>query len=261
MKALKQAVSEYLLELRARSGGESLSRIEGFFDNLLAASLSRSEDPRQRDGVASRLWVPGLRAQPWHDPAELPWLAEVAAAGAGLLEEGGALLKQGRLAPSQEGRSDLEYKGWIAFDLTTIDLDVAPDRFACEIISFPDNLARAPLAAGLVGRLPMIGDCFYSVLEPGGVVKPHFSEFNAKLICHLGLSVPKDCGIRVAGETRAWEDGKFLLFDDTYRHDTWNRSARPRLLFHMNVWHPDLTRLEVSALSGWLARRSASSAG
>lgn len=254
MKTLKASVSEYLLELRRRSGGKGLSRIEGFFDNLLAPELSRADDPRQREGVASRLWVPGLRAQPWHDPAELPWLAEVKAAHAGLLKEGGALLKKGLLAPSEEGRGDLDYKGWIAFDLMTLDLEVSPERFACELRDFPENRARAPLAAGLVGRLPFIGDCFYSVLQPGGVVKVHFSQFNAKLICHLGLSVPEDCGIRVAGETRSWKDGEFLLFDDTYLHDTWNRSARPRLLFHTGVWHPDLTPLEIDALAGWFAR-------
>lgn len=253
MKTLKDAVSAYLLELRRRCGGKGLSRIEGFFDNLLAAELSRADDPRQREGVASRLWVPGLRAQPWHDPAELPWLAEVKAAHAGLLKEGSALLKKGLLAPSEEGRGDLDYKGWIAFDLMTLDLDVSPDRFACEVRAFPDNRARAPFAAGLLGRMPFIGDCFYSVLLPGGVVKSHFSQFNAKLICHLGLSVPGDCAIRVADEIRPWVNGEFLLFDDTYLHDTWNRSSDPRLLFHTGVWHPDLTPQEIEALSGWLA--------
>lgn len=257
MKTLKDSVADYLKELRGRSGGKGLSRIEGFFDNLLSPSLSRTEDPRQRDGEASRLWVPGLRAQPWHDPAGLPWLAQVSAARPALLREGSALLKKGLLVPSQEGRGDLDYRGWVAFDLMTIDFDIGPDRFACETITFPENRARAPVAAGLVGRLPFIGDCFYSVLKPDGVVKAHFSQFNAKLICHMGLGVPpRDCGIRVAGEVRRWEDGKFLVFDDTYWHDTWNRSRRPRLLFHMGVWHPDLTPLEVEALKGWFALSS-----
>jgi aspartyl/asparaginyl beta-hydroxylase (cupin superfamily) len=57
----------------------------------------------------------------------------------------------------------------------------------------------------------------------------------------------------VADEIRPWLNGEFLLFDDTYLHDTWNRSADPRLLFHTGVWHPDLTPLEIEALSGWLA--------
>lgn len=253
-KPLETRVHDYLRELKSRAGGRGLSRIEGFFDNLLGKSRARVEDPRQRGGEAGPLWVPGLPARPWHDPARLPWLREVAAARAELLAEARALLEGGLLVPSVEGRKDLEYKGWVTFDLTTIDLDVRPDSFRAEVATFPENRGRAPRAAKLIAGLPLVGDCFYSVLKPGGVVKPHFSYFNAKLICHLGLSVPRDCGIRVGGEVRSWRDGEFLLFDDTYTHDTWNRSAEPRVLFHMGVWHPDLTALEVSAIEGWFAR-------
>lgn len=253
-KALEASITDYLGELKPRFAGLDFSRIEGFFDNLLGRVRPGTGDPRQRNGDPGRLWIPGLRAQPWHDPAELPWLAEVAASRAELLAEARALLERGLFAVSGESREDLDYRGWVAVDLMTINLDVGEDSFRAETYTFPENRRRAPLAAKLMKRLPLIGDCFYSVLKPGGVVNPHFSYFNGKLICHLGLSVPPDCGIRVAGETRRWEDGNFLLFDDTYTHDTWNRSEAPRILFHMGVWHPDLAPHEIAALEGWFAR-------
>ncbi|MDX6769338.1 MAG: aspartyl/asparaginyl beta-hydroxylase domain-containing protein [Elusimicrobiota bacterium] len=256
MKTLAERVSEYLKELRGRRGTKGLARVEGFFDNLLGAAPAKVDDARQRQGTAGPLWIPGLRAQPWFEAAEFPWLAEVAAARGELLAEGGALLEKGLLVRSQEGRTDLDYKDWVAFDLMTFDFDLGPGRFGCEVLTFPENRARAPKAVAQLERHPFIGDCFYSALLPGGVVSPHYSSFNGKLICHLGLSVPGDCGIRVAGEERRWEDGKFLIFDDTYLHDTWNRSRRPRLLFHTGLWHPDLTPLEIEALTGWFARSS-----
>lgn len=249
-KTLEAAVKDYMRTLRGRAGGEDLSRIEGFFSNLLGQRAA-VDDPRQRKGEASPLWVPGLPASPWHDPAKLSFLAELKAAKAGLLAEGRALLDAGALVRSSESREDLAYEGWIAFDLMILDAQLPPGRFRVETRTIPENLERAPTAARLLERLPLLGDCFYSALLPGGKVSPHYSHFNGKLICHLGLSVPPDCAIRAAGETRSWMDGEVLLFDDTYEHDTWNLSTQPRLLLHLSVWNPDLTPFEVAALQGW----------
>lgn len=251
-KPLDAKVKSYLKGLRARAGGEDLSRIEGFFAHLLGERAA-VDDPRQRKGKASELWVPGLPAKPWHDPAELPYLAELKAAAPALLQEGRALLEGGRLVRSSESRQDLVYEGWIAFDFQSLEADIAPGRMRVQTVTRPENLKAAPKAAKLIKSLPTFGDCFYSALLPGAWVSPHYSRFNAKLICHLGLSVPADCALRVAGEERAWKDGEVSLFDDTYEHESWNRSKQPRLLLHLSVWHPALSRFEVSALEGWFA--------
>lgn len=254
MSGLDTSVARYLRDFRRSSGAKGLSRVEGFFDNLLGKAGFKTDDPRQRNGDPGRAWIPGLRAQPWFDPEEIPSLGPFKAAFPKLLREANALLKKRVFPPALEMRKDLDYSGWLTFDLRTIDVEIDDDSFVAESISYPKNMKLAPVAAALVKPMPVIGDYCYLALEPGGAVRPHFSQFNGKLVAHLGLSIPERCGIRVAGEVRRWEEGEFLVFDDTYMHDTWNRSRRRRVLFQVGVWHPDLTPLEVEALAGWFER-------
>ena len=50
------------------------------------------------------------------------------------------------------------------------------------------------------------------------------------LRCHLGLSVPPDCYLQVGDFKKTWEDGKTLVFDDTYIHSAANNSDQPRVI-------------------------------
>ena len=56
-------------------------------------------------------------------------------------------------------------------------------------------------------------------------IRPHFGPTNTQLKAHLGLVVPQRSGdgtaapcttMRVGQEERAWEEGKALLFDDSF---------------------------------------------
>ena len=249
--SLDKLARSYLRDLRKRAGRKSLSRIEGFLDNLVGAARLKPEDPRQRGGDAGLLWVPGLTARPWHDPASIPWLAEVRDAYPELLRESRALRAAGRFRKSDEGRVDFTYDNWEVVDLQALDLYAAPGVARAIPIFFHENLKRAPRAAALLRRFPVVADCFYSMLNPGGAVRPHWSSFNAKLFCHLGLEIPEDCAMRVADEVRPWRERELTLFDDTFEHETWKRSQNPRVLFHIGVWHPDLTPFEIAAFTGW----------
>ena len=48
---------------------------------------------------------------------------------------------------------------------------------------------------------------------------------NTRLICHLPLIVPNGCWLRVGNETREWEEGKLLIFDDSIEHEAKNPSG------------------------------------
>jgi len=65
------------------------------------------------------------------------------------------------------------------------------------------------------------------------------------LICHLPLSVPPDCALRVGNETREWREGELVVFDDTIEHEAWNDSDVPRAVLIFDVWNPELTALEI----------------
>lgn len=47
---------------------------------------------------------------------------------------------------------------------------------------------------------------------------------------------------------RTWEDGKILIFDDSYEHEVWHNGTSVRVVFIVDVWHPDLSEEERSQL-------------
>eukprot|EP00457_Paulinella_chromatophora_P011420 gb/GEZN01011560.1/.p1 GENE.gb/GEZN01011560.1/~~gb/GEZN01011560.1/.p1 ORF type:complete len:292 (-),score=29.94 gb/GEZN01011560.1/:247-1122(-) len=67
---------------------------------------------------------------------------------------------------------------------------------------------------------------FFSALASGSKIDPHFAPCNLRLRCHFPLFVPDelthDCGMRVGNEMVTWEEGKCIIFDDSFEHETWN---------------------------------------
>lgn len=98
--------------------------------------------------------------------------------------------------------------------------------------ALPENIARCPRTAALVERhVRRHGAAGFSVLRAGTRIQPHRGFPGPFLRCHLPLKVPAgDCGLRVAGETRAWHEGQALVFDDRLEHEAWNASAAERVV-------------------------------
>jgi aspartate beta-hydroxylase len=100
-------------------------------------------------------------------------------------------------------------------------------------------------------RLSLISPSLYfSVLEPNSRIAPHVGITNARLIAHFPLIVPENCGFRVGGETRRWEPGKALVFDDMTTHEAWNDSNRARVILIADLWRPELSLAERDAVTG-----------
>ena len=78
-------------------------------------------------------------------------------------------------------------------------------------------------------------------------MRAHYGPTNKKLRCHLPLSVPEggQCTITVAGESVVLQEGKCILFDDSFLHEASNSSDQPRVVLIIDTWHPDLTDEEV----------------
>jgi aspartyl/asparaginyl beta-hydroxylase (cupin superfamily) len=101
------------------------------------------------------------------------------------------------------------------------------------------NLASCPTTAALLEGVPDLVTAFFSVLEPGKVLRLHPGPLKGVLRCHLPLQVPPgDVAIRVGREVRTWEEGRLLVFDDTYLHTAWNRSDAPRVVLFMDLVRP-----------------------
>lgn len=94
------------------------------------------------------------------------------------------------------------------------------------------NMARCPLTAALLAEhIPSHGAAGFSLLEPHTRIQPHVGYQGQFLRCHLGLEVPPgDCALRAAGETRRWEEGRVLIFDDRVMHEAWNLTEGERVV-------------------------------
>jgi aspartyl/asparaginyl beta-hydroxylase (cupin superfamily) len=93
-----------------------------------------------------------------------------------------------------------------------------------------NNCLLCPEATRLVESIPGMTTAGFSSLAPGAYIGPHVGASKAVLRCHLGLIVPDRCEIRVGTEIRSWEEGKCLIFDDTFEHEAWNRSEQTRIV-------------------------------
>jgi hypothetical protein len=39
---------------------------------------------------------------------------------------------------------------------------------------------------------------------------------------------------------RSWEEGKCLIFDDSFEHEVWNHSTGRRVVLLLRFWHPGI---------------------
>jgi beta-hydroxylase len=119
---------------------------------------------------------------------------------------------------------------------------------------FDRHCAWCPETTRLVEAIPGMTTAGFSSLLPGVHIKPHKGLSSAVLRCHLGLIVPLDCALRVGDDTRPWQEGKCLVFDDTTEHEAWNRSAQERIVLLLDFRRPaDLReKEEVVSCPGFL---------
>jgi beta-hydroxylase len=57
----------------------------------------------------------------------------------------------------------------------------------------------------------------------------------------LGLIVPREkeaCRIRVGPEIAHWEEGRSVVFDDTYLHEVWNDTDEERVVLFVDFARP-----------------------
>ncbi|HVL79536.1 MAG TPA: aspartyl/asparaginyl beta-hydroxylase domain-containing protein [Sphingomicrobium sp.] len=109
-----------------------------------------------------------------------------------------------------------------------------------------ENAARCPRTMAALEKVPLsnVGSrtpsVLFSLLTPGAHIPPHHGMLNSRLICHLPLIVPPGCWLRVGNETRNWEEGRLLIFDDSIQHEARNPSAETRVILLFDVWRPEL---------------------
>jgi aspartate beta-hydroxylase len=123
----------------------------------------------------------------------------------------------------------------------------------------PENMARCPHTMAALADVPKphvpgrTPSMLFSLLRPGAHIPAHHGMLNTRMIGHLPLIVPPGCQLRVGNETRAWEEGRAWLFDDSIEHEAWNNSGQTRVILLFEAWRDDISLRERELIAAMLA--------
>jgi ornithine lipid ester-linked acyl 2-hydroxylase len=171
---------------------------------------------------------------PFFDPQQFPWVTELEANWQTIRQELDALLLQLNRIPNFQQISVDQY------DITQ------DDRWKTYFfygygLKAEHNCLRCPETTRLIEQVPGMKTAFFSILLPHKHIPEHCGPYRGVVRYHLALKVPQPptgCGICVGGETRYWQEGKSLLFDDTFPHAAWNETEDIRVVLFLDFVRP-----------------------
>lgn len=240
-----------LAPLRERHGAAALTRVEQCLATYLGDRPLPPLPPKQRPTF---LHFPGLPSPRFFERTLFPWYEALESQAGTIRKELLALLAAdhgfepflghvGGHGLQDYLRGERGAPAWNAF------------FFHRHGRRMDDNAARCPRTAAILDALPLCRirehapEVCFSLLTPGSHILPHHGVTNTRVVTHLALIVPEDCALVVAGEARAWQEGRCFSFDDTYEHEAWNRSDSLRVVLLMDAWNPYLSEAEREALT------------
>lgn len=231
-------------------------------ENLEEAGFNRAEFPRFAESLdiacgkvpvqlqqPTRYYFPGLPQRTFYPREAFPWAAALEAQTAQIRAELLAVMADGaHFQPYLESDPDQPQLN------TSRNLD-AMDWSACylwrEGVRVEALAERCPVTFAALEQVPLcrvpgqMPSALFSRLAPGARIEPHHGAVNTRLICHLPLVVPPQCGeLRVGNDRRSWREGELLVFDDTMEHEAWNESREERVVLLFDIWRPELGEAE-----------------
>ena len=101
-------------------------------------------------------------------------------------------------------------------------------------------IEHCPQTVKWLNNIPSIKAAVFTYLPPGARLVRHRDPYAGSLRYHLGLKTPnsEDCHIVVDTETRFWQDGQGMLFDETYLHYAENKTDKGRLILFCDIERP-----------------------
>jgi aspartate beta-hydroxylase len=226
-----------LLRHAAKSGipARNLDRVYTYLRSHYDKELFPHVHPLQNPRVS---YFPGLRARAVWDPREIAWTALLEQAYPQIKPELLGMLGRVQLSPHPQGFTD---KG--SWRVKYFYLHGEGQEEAHRLCPNTSAVLKGCMPGGPSHQV------FCSVLTKQSHIAPHCGPVNTRLTCHLGLVIRPDCALRVGAEVLTWQDGKCLVFDDSFEHEAWNNSDGERIVLLIQFWHPDLTDAEVWAVN------------
>lgn len=175
-----------------------------------------------------------LPAQPVMNPDDFPW--------ATTLEKNFPVIRR-ELDQVLEFRQSLPKLHEVQREQYRVSAD---DKWRVFVISGWGHVSEAgermcPETARLVREIPGVRSALFSILDAGAQVPDHRGHIKGLLRGHLAMRVPEErekCFLRVENEVCHWEEGKLLIFDDSYRHEVQNNTDEERIVLLLHFDRP-----------------------
>jgi aspartyl/asparaginyl beta-hydroxylase (cupin superfamily) len=227
---------------------------------------NRTQRTRHYHQEPSDFHYPGMPEIEFHDPALFPGLAAFEQATAEIRAEFDALIEAeaAEMVPYIQYPERVPMRQWKELNhnpkWTAIHLLQNGQRVDANARHCPETLAA------IVGmdqpQVPGASpNAMFSLLAPRTRIPPHTGVANTRLVCHLPLIVPPNCGFRVGETTREWRMGEAFVFDDTIEHEAWNESDELRVVLIIDLWPPALGRVDRAAVASVIGASGATFTG
>ena len=253
------------------------------FERRLNASVPKGLEPFQRERVERFITnrsrrtrpfhqeptdfaYPGMPEFEFHDRAAFPELDQLEARTDAIRAEFEALTAAefAEIVPYTQYPDRVPLRQWQ-------ELNNNPKWSAIHLLQngrrIDANARHCPVtmeAIAALGQPDIPGACpnaMFSLLAPATRIPAHTGVANIRLVCHLPLIVPPDCGFRVGETVRQWVPGEAFVFDDTIEHEAWNDSDRLRVVLIVDLWPPALGQAEREAVASVIGASGVSFSG
>lgn len=259
------AVSKFIKQSIADKDNKKVNRVREWFIYKLNKRRVISKLPLQR-GCPNI--IPGLRAHPWWDTSEFPWIKVFEDNFERIKKEVIELNFQNKL-----GFQPYRTPKWVLNKDTTESDGVGIESTSkgkwnifylfLHNMKYETNCSNLPFTVSLIseeGRgedetLPKCalprpyGHSMVSAMVSNTHIIKHYGPTNKKLRFHLPLLGVEGSSLTVAGEERELVAGKGYVFDDSFEHEARHNGPNTRLILIADFWHPDLSNEEIKFLS------------
>jgi len=148
-------------------------------------------------------------------------------------------LNKSTWAPERPNLLTSEHKveeAWKTYTFRFFGIDHLPNCESCPVIS------------SLIKDQPNLVTVEFSLLEPNTHVLPHRGFTDLLLRSHLGVQIPTgDTALVVNDVENTWQNGQFLIFDDSLTHEAWNKTEEQRVVLMID-FVPDNSRLSAKEI-------------
>lgn len=214
-----------------------LDRVHEYLSNMLDGSATPENGPQRE--LFRNLYVPDLSSEPYFDPAILPQLGGATELAA-IQEEARSAFAQGALLTDHSdlvvGNAPSVRAGWDCL------------YFRREFVDVDETHRLFPATSRYLRRHRLATEALYSRLAPQTTIEPHSDCANYVATVHLPLT-DSPATIRVSDIEKGYVAGQTIFFDSSFIHSVENGASNARDILLFNVWHPELSDDEVTALT------------